>query len=456
MPAQILVVDTVATNRILLKVKLGALHYAVTLAATIEEAERHLRDNPPDLVLCALHHPETAMLSVVGRLRRAAGPASVPLLALGAVAGPDTRIACLAAGADDILAVPLQDVVLFARIRALLRTRTSPGEARLQRELERCLGLAEEDEAFAAAPRIVLAASGGQRREALARALPGHPRAYELRDLLGAVARDSEADLVVIDAASLPEARIVSEAFRMLVELRSRDRSRRSAQLLVLPDNAEELAAQALDLGADDLVHASVTAKELRLRAQRLLARKRRQDTVRDSLHDGLRAAVTDPLTGLYNRRYALPQLERLARQQAAAGRPFAVLLLDLDHFKRVNDRCGHGAGDRVLVEVADRLRGALDTSDLAARIGGEEFLVVLPETGAESACSTARRLCRLIEATPFSGAGDLALTVSIGIALGGSAGTPPQSPKALLARADGALYEAKQAGRNRVSLSAA
>lgn len=242
----------------------------------------------------------------------------------------------------------------------------------------------------------------------------------------------------------------------MLVELRSRDRSRRSAQLLVLPDNAEELAAQALDLGADDLVHASVTAKELRLRAQRLLARKRRQDTVRDSLHDGLRAAVTDPLTGLYNRRYALPQLERLARQQAAAGRPFAVLLLDLDHFKRVNDRCGHGAGDRVLVEVADRLRGALDTSDLAARIGGEEFLVVLPETGAESACSTARRLCRLIEATPFSGAGDLALTVSIGIALGGSAGTPPQSPEALLARADGALYEAKQAGRNRVSLSAA
>ncbi|MFU8883513.1 MAG: GGDEF domain-containing protein, partial [Rhodobacterales bacterium] len=182
----------------------------------------------------------------------------------------------------------------------------------------------------------------------------------------------------------------------------------------------------------------------------------------------GLRAAVTDPLTGLYNRRYALPHLTRMTEQASRSGRRFAVMLADLDHFKAINDRFGHAAGDAVLVEVAHRLRSNLRAVDLVARIGGEEFLIALPDTDRTEARVAARRLCRIIAQDPFilPGKGQsTSMTVSIGVTMGHS-GQPPERVidpdcdiaadpvQQLLLQADKALYGAKACGRNQVTLS--
>ncbi len=192
------------------------------------------------------------------------------------------------------------------------------------------------------------------------------------------------------------------------------------------------------------------------------MRRKRIADQLRDTVRTGLKAAVSDPLTGLHNRRYAMPHLARVAEHAAATGRTFAVMVADLDHFKQINDIYGHASGDAVLVETARRLRESLRGVDLLARIGGEEFLIVMPATPFSEARVAASRLCRRIGEEAFSVPGarePVHVTISIGVTMGGSGkpgGIPDSVPTAndLLDAADKALYEAKLQGRNQVNLA--
>jgi two-component system cell cycle response regulator len=247
---------------------------------------------------------------------------------------------------------------------------------------------------------------------------------------------------------------------RFLSELKSHQATRHSAVCVLGRSGDGDEAAIAFDLGADDVVGAEVTAAELALRTRGLIRRKQRGDQKRARIKDSLRLAMIDPLTGLYNRRYAMPQLAAIAARASEGGRPFAVMIVDLDRFKLVNDQHGHGAGDQVLVEVSRRLTANLRAEDLLARIGGEEFLVALPDAGMPLARSVAERLCRSIEERPIrlsSGLG-LTVTVSIGVAVSDGAGARLGSPEAVIEAADLALLDSKGSGRNQVTfrLSAA
>jgi diguanylate cyclase (GGDEF)-like protein len=165
--------------------------------------------------------------------------------------------------------------------------------------------------------------------------------------------------------------------------------------------------------------------------------------------------AVHDPLTGLANRR----ELFRLLAHELARGRrsglPMAICIMDLDHFKRINDQYGHGAGDRVLVKMAETLNACLRESDLVGRIGGEEFVLVMPETDADGAANVLERCRDAIASTKviLDDGGILHVTASFGaiIWLADAAGQTPRSEAQLLSLADQALYQAKEQGRNRV-----
>jgi len=160
------------------------------------------------------------------------------------------------------------------------------------------------------------------------------------------------------------------------------------------------------------------------------------------------RLATIDGLTGLYNRNYFFAEASRQARITRRYQRPFAAIMMDVDHFKRINDSYGHAVGDDVIRAVAARLRDAARDSDVLGRYGGEEFVLVTPETGA-SAAMLAERLREVISGTPvLTAAGPLAVTISVGMA---HVDSGDQDLGPLLARADAALYEAKQTGRNRV-----
>jgi two-component system cell cycle response regulator len=209
----------------------------------------------------------------------------------------------------------------------------------------------------------------------------------------------------------------------------------------------------ALDLGASDLLMLPMDPAETALRLRTQLTRKRQADRLRTRLRDGLELAMVDPLTELYNRRYGLAHLRRVHDRALARGRGYALLLVDLDRFKSVNDRFGHAAGDTVLGTVAGRLRARLRGVDLISRIGGEEFMIVMPEMGLEAAHGAAKRLCAAVagEATVLPDGTRIAQTVSIGLALGGLSAS--DTAEDAMARADRALYVAKSGGRNRTHL---
>ena len=169
-----------------------------------------------------------------------------------------------------------------------------------------------------------------------------------------------------------------------------------------------------------------------------------------------IEAAITDGLTGLHNRRYMESHLAKLVDQATARGKALTVLVLDIDYFKSVNDNYGHDCGDDVLREFALRVRKSIRGIDLACRMGGEEFVVVMPETDMAVATTVAERLRRRIAGEPFKiqqGNTSIDVTISVGIA---ALESQNDSAPLLLKRADQALYRAKRDGRNRVVADAA
>jgi two-component system, cell cycle response regulator len=189
------------------------------------------------------------------------------------------------------------------------------------------------------------------------------------------------------------------------------------------------------EAGADDFVTKPFNGLALVARVRLQLRRKRYYEQ-----------SVVDPLTGTFNRRYFDVHAPRLAARCRAARKPVAVLMVDVDDLKRINDTYGHGAGDRVLKAVVGRVTSALRPADLVARMGGDEFAVVTPETDRSAALQVAERLRGRIADTPIEG---VAVTVSIGAAASRPDGG--EELEVTLEKADAALYAAKRAGGNRV-----
>jgi diguanylate cyclase (GGDEF)-like protein len=191
----------------------------------------------------------------------------------------------------------------------------------------------------------------------------------------------------------------------------------------------------------------------LLLLAQRLRANNSTISSTMRLQREYRRNAMIDGLTGLYNRRWLDDALPRFVRRYARGEQPFAVLMIDVDYFKRFNDSYGHAAGDQVLVSVGQTLRGNLRPADLVARYGGEEFIVILPDTTAEAAGIVAERLREAVAALELRAA-DGTILPQITISLGAGCLTPKMDVTELLAVADGALYASKRGGRNRVTIS--
>jgi two-component system cell cycle response regulator len=451
---RILIVDDLASNRILLKARLAAAHYEVLPAPSRAAAAAAAAALRPDLVIVDLGAPEEVALELLRTLKAQPATAEIALVALTPRPDAALRRAALEAGADDVLARPADPASLLARIRRLMRARHREAELGLREDTCAVLGFAEAAPAFDGPGAIALVAARPETAVALRTAIAPHLRDHVEVIRAGQLLEDPR------PGATTPDVYVIAsdlgsrhDGLRLIAELRSRTRGRSAGVVAVTApgDGAGEVAA--LDLGADDVIEEPVDALELVLRLRAQLRRKARADRLRRQLSDGLRLAVTDPLTGLPNRRSALARLAQIAERAAQSGRPFAVMVLDLDRFKLVNDGWGHGAGDAVLVEAARRLATTLRAEDLVARLGGEEFLVVMPDTTEADAGRAAERLRRAIAAEPFplpGGDGALGLTVSVGVAL---AATPADaSVEALVGIADRALYCAKADGRNQVT----
>ena len=246
------------------------------------------------------------------------------------------------------------------------------------------------------------------------------------------------------------------DALRLCSQVRSLERTRNVPILVVVEveDNARLL--RGLEIGVNDYLVRPIESNELLARVRTQIRKRRYGARLRDNVQMSMELAITDPLTGLHNRRYMESHVTSLVEQALARGKPLALLVVDIDYFKAVNDAHGHDAGDDVLREFATRVKKSIRGIDLACRYGGEEFVIVMPETDMAVAAIVAERIRRRIAGEPFSiRAGAAALDVTISVGLAALAGVS-DTAAAILKRADQALYRAKRDGRNRVVADAA
>ena len=454
MTARILVVDDIEANVRLLQAKLSAEYYDVLTASDGVTALAMAAADQPDVILLDVMMPGLDGFEVCRRLKADAATRHIPVVMVTALDGREDRITGLEAGADDFLTKPLDDLMLFARVRSLTRLKATTEELRKREESGRRLGLLESGglQARVSGGRVLIVDDQTRQAERMAAQLSTEHRvtveADPARALLSA---RGAVDLVIINAAS-----DTMDGLRFVAQARSNAASRSIPILAVVDSHERQRVVKALELGVNDVLARPIDPQELSARSRTLIRHKRYADFLRNRLDHSLEMAVTDALTGLHNRRYMAGQLDPLVAHANRGGAPAAVLVLDIDHFKRINDTFGHDAGDEVLTEFAVRLATNVRAVDLPCRFGGEEFVVVMPDTRVADASVIADRIRAQVAGTAFSvmgGRESLSVTISIGVA---ATTGDHDSTDALLKRADEALYEAKQTGRNRVIARAA
>lgn len=450
MSARILVVDDLEANRRLLEAKLTAEYYDVLLARRGEEAVQLAKRERPDLIILDVMMPGGIDgFEACRRLKAQPETRHIPVIIATTLDDRDNRVRGLQAGAEDLVTKPIDDVHLLARVKNLLSLKIVIDELRAREANGKRLGVIGEEMRLDPVEQHRLVAGN---------VLVVDDNANQIKRIKAALGVEHSVSVLGSEeAAGAPDLVVVSvtaksfDGFRVIARMRSGEPTRHLPILAVVDPDDRARAVRALELGAHDIIVRPVDEDEIVARARTLMRRKRYIDALRARLDQSLELAITDQLTGLYNRRFLDAQLGPLAQRAQCGGDPVSVMVIDIDHFKRFNDTYGHDAGDAALREFAARLGSNVRPSDFACRMGGEEFVVIMPRTGGDIACLAAERLRRFICASPFRAPefpDPLDVTVSIGVACSAQS---DDSAETLLKRADEALYEAKRAGRNRV-----
>ncbi|NQU59885.1 MAG: PleD family two-component system response regulator [Rhodospirillales bacterium] len=451
MSARILIVDDTPSNVKVLSAKLAKEYYEVISVDGGRAALKAVKEEAPDLVLLDVMMPGMDGFDVCEQIKQNPKTTHIPVVLITALSGREQRIRGLEAGADDFLTKPVDDTTLFARIRSLVRLKHTLEQWRLREETSGKLGLMEETASVIDSGTnadIILVDDSTVQKTNICEALSvdnDRVTVIEDYDASGKIV-DLGGDVVIISLTTEIEAPL-----RLTSRLRSLDPTRQIPILLI--GDAEDMVHfnKALEIGANDYLTRPLDDQELVARVRTQVRRKRYQDRLHENFLKHLSMALTDSLTGLHNRRYLSTHLDAVMERMQESEKPVSVLMIDVDHFKKVNDTYGHAAGDEVLHEVGQQILRNIRGFDLAVRYGGEEFVVVMPDTPAEVALGVADRLCKKMANEPLSVSGSkekISITLSIGVA---TTRDRKQTPEALLKQSDEALYQAKEAGRNQV-----
>tara|TARA_B100001750_G_C15510148_1_gene603067 strand:- start:191 stop:1630 length:1440 start_codon:yes stop_codon:yes gene_type:complete len=453
MSARILVVDDILPNVKLLEAKLKNEYYNVLCAYSGAEALEIIKNEKPDMVLLDVMMPEMDGFEVCRRIKNDPETEHIPVVMVTALTDAADRVNGLEAGADDFLTKPLDDVALMARVRSLIRLKMTMDEWRARENTATTLGVIEDiakDNDKAEPANVLVIEDQEFEAERLIRSIEadGHMVSHaksgmEALELINHYLFN----VIVLSLEIDPDND--EGGLRFLSHLRSNDKAR-SVPILMVSQNDTQKIARGLEIGAHDYIVRPVDKNELRARLNTQIRRYRFQEKLRANYEVSLSMALTDSLTGLFNRRYLNVHLEKLLNTSGEQRKPVAVLMFDIDHFKAVNDTHGHSVGDEVLKAFSNRIKGRLRSFDILARTGGEEFVAVLVDVSFEKACYIAERLRRSVAEDPFPASveeGELFITTSIGMVY---VGTDVLKVDDVLNRVDKQLYEAKETGRNR------
>ena len=451
MSARVLVVDDILPNVKLLEAKLSAEYYDVITATNGEEALAKAEEQSPDLVLLDIMMPGMDGFEVCTRMKENPKLTHIPIVMVTALTDAADRVRGLEAGADDFLSKPINDTALMARVRSLVRLKMSTDEWRVRQRTATELGVVEGDasarhEAADNARILVIEDKGFEQKKISETLAVDHDDIKNVQS--GSEAFDEIAkqnfDLLVVSLNLQNE-----DGLRLCSHFRSNEKTRNWPIIMIGENEDLNRVAHGLEIGVHDYILRPVERNELLARVRTQVRRKRFQERLRSTYEISLSMALTDSLTGLYNRRYLEVHMNKLLEKNRESRKSMAVLLVDIDHFKHVNDTYGHDVGDQILKVFAERLKYNLRPTDLVARLGGEEFTVILPDVRPERAYMVAERLRRSIANEPVKckvAEGALEITTSIG---GAIIDHENHTVEEALKRADKMLYEAKESGRD-------
>ncbi len=452
MSARILVVDDILPNVKLLEAKLSSEYYEVLTAMNGEEALRKVKKDRPDMVLLDVMMPGMDGFEVCTRIKDDPDTAHIPVVMVTALTDVQDKVRGLEAGADDFLSKPIDDTALMARVRSLVRLKMSTDEWRIRENTASQLGVVDD--------ALIAMKQPSDKAEILII----EDKDYELTKMQDALRPDqhhvtsadtgarameligkNNYDMVVVSLDLENE-----DGLRLCSHLKSNDATRALPLLMVSDPAGMKRVVHGLEIGAHDYILRPVEKSEMLARTRTQIRRKRFQERLRASFEVSLSMALTDSLTSLYNRRYLEVHLDKMLKSNRESKKALAIMILDIDHFKPVNDTHGHKAGDEALKIFAQRLMDDLRSFDLVARLGGEEFVAVLPDVSKRRTYMIAERLRRAIADTAFDlglESGPLIITTSIGGAIIGF--EQEHTVQEILERADKQLYIAKESGRN-------
>lgn len=451
MSARVLVVDDIVPNVKLLEAKLATEYYEVITATSGAEALEKVQGENPDIVLLDVMMPGMDGFEVCKRIKSMPNKAHIPVVMITALTDTHEKVKGLEAGADDFLSKPINDTALMARVRSLVRLKMALDEWRIRENAANQFGVVSETDNLMKEPvegaRILVIEDKEYDKTKITDTLIG-----DLNIVMGVdsgvkgieLTTKQSFDIIMVSLNLKAE-----DGLRLCSHLRSNERTRSVPIVMIAEDQDIPRVAHGLEIGAHDYILRPIDRNELLARVRTQIRRKRFQERLRSSYEISLSMALTDSLTGLYNRRYLEVHLDKLLQSNREAKKSLGVVILDIDHFKNVNDTYGHNIGDEVLRVFAQRITKSLRSFDLVARLGGEEFVCLLPDVTQDQAFIVAERLRRSIADQPIACSvegGALDVTTSIGGAIiGPEMTTIPE----VLDRADKCLYQAKHLGRN-------
>jgi len=457
MTARVLIVDDILPNVKLLEAKLSGEYFEVITALSGEEGIKQAQEHSPDIILLDVMMPGMDGFETCLALKNDPVTSHIPVIMVTALTDATDRVRGLECGADDFLSKPVNDVALMARVRSLVRLKMTVDEWRVRENTATQFGLLNQQGTVLSEPyekaRILVIEDKSFESEKFVETLK-----QDEDDVVPvrsgeqgiALAQQSAYDMIIVSLNLGAE-----DGLRLCSHLRSGERTRSVPILIIGEETDMKRIAVGLEIGAYDYILRPIDRNELLARVRTQVRRKRYQDRLKANYEMSLSMALTDTLTGLYNRRYLMVHLEKLLKKNADAKKALCVLMIDLDHFKNINDTHGHPVGDETLKIFAERVQQRLRGFDLVARLGGEEFVVVLPDINMDMAIQVAERLRRGIADEPFkvgtpAAPLDINVTISVGAMLV-NVGQADVTPDQILKRVDDEVYKAKNAGRNRV-----
>jgi putative two-component system response regulator len=431
--------------------------YRVSVAHSAIEAQQQVQALLPDLLLCDLCLPDMDGISLISWLRGRSESANMPIALITSCDDRQVLARALDAGADDFLAKPVNPLELRSRVRSLLRSKAVADELRKREQAALSFGCRRELD------RDPEGGTGAALGRPVALIVEDNPHECHLLQIHledlgcetrcatnGAAGMQAAAeflpDLIVLDIL-LPD----QSGYDFITWLQSNPAFGHARTLVVSGMSEVQDRVKALELGADDFIVKGFDRSEFDARVRRLLRLKKSLDSLNSRCEKALQLAVTDSLTGLYTFGFMQETLQSQLNHARQYGQPYSLIFADVDHFKRVNDHSGHAAGDTALRTVARALRGLVRQSDTLVRYGGEEFVVLLPNTNRADAVKLAERMRETVAAMTIDcqrGPG-FQVTMSFGVA---AYPVDAADGELLLQRGDAAMYLAKQLGRNRVA----